>query len=299
MVIEIYFLFAIFSVESIFEYQNYDLKKSDKWKYFIFLFALILVTGLRDGNATTDYLSYEYMYDIDYKLVEPTFSAMRFFTKNILHGSIRTLMVIYAFLAILLKWIVVKKYTSFPALSFVVLLGDLFMQQDFTQIRAAVAIGVFLLSLRYIYTRNLKKYLLMMLIAVMFHTSSLLMLPLYFLNPKKINKYLWLCFIFLGYVLTFIHFNPMEVAARFAGNNYISQKLLAYTEGKKDYTANVLSIYSFSKLLILLILYWKINIVRQVNKYGVLLIKIQSFSFFFIMFFCPKYGSCFANFRIL
>ena len=89
--------------------------------------------------------------------------------------------------------------------------------------------------------------------------------------------------IVLGYLLVPLHFNPMLLASHLIGGK-IGQKIILYTTNVQT-KANVLSIYSFSKLFILLILYWKIEIVSKVNKYAILLIKIQSLSIISLCFF--------------
>ena len=289
MILEVYAIFFLFSFKAITEKKNIVITSSETLKYTTFLLVLILIAGLRDKNLVRDYENYEWFFNMNLKVVEPTFAWITFFVKNIIHGSVKSFMVIYAFLSIFIKWKAIEEYSSYPALSFTVLIGDLFLLHECTQIRAGVAVSILLLSLKSIYNKNFKQYCFFIIFASLFHISSLVMIPLYFLKPNKINRTGWLFFILLGYVLVMFNFNPMLLASKFIGG-YIGKKLVNYTSGAgaESISANVFSIYTLSKLFILLVLYWKIDIVKKSNKYAVLLLKIQSISIFSLCFFAQN-----------
>lgn len=60
-----------------------------------------------------------------------------------------------------------------------------------TAIRQSISIGLFFISLKYIEEKNPKKYMLINLIGCLFHTTSIIFIPLYFLfNIKLTNKIL-------------------------------------------------------------------------------------------------------------
>lgn len=278
-IIEIYVLLAALSIQALTEKKNLPLNFEVKSKYVVLISILILYVGFRDKSLFADYANYEWIYRDDMRVVEPTFYWISFFSKNILHGSIKTVMFIYAFISIIMKWEAIKRYSSYPALSFMVLISDLFLLQECTQIRAAVATSFLLLSIEYIYERRLTFYFMLVICSTLFHASSLLMIPLYFINPKSLNKKFWFSLIILGYCLTIFRFNPMAFFAKFIGG-YIGQKLIFYTSPKDNFSVNVFSIYSVSKLFLLLILLFRLNLVKQTNKYGILFIKIQALSIF-------------------
>lgn len=286
MVFEVYFIFIIFSLKSILEKKNVIINVSEKAQYFPCILILILIVGFRDKNLVKDYGNYEWFFDTEMHVVEPTFLWITLFVKNVLHGSIKTLMFIYAFLSIYIKWKAIEEYSSYPALSFTVFISDLMLLHECTQIRAGVAVSLFLLSMKSLYNRDLKKYCLWTVIASLFHISSLLMLPIYFINKNKINRKLWIGMLFCGYFLVVFHFNPMLIAAKFI-KGYIGNKLIEYTSENNsgNFTANVFSLYTLSKLFILLILIWKVDLVLKSNKYAVIFIKIQCISIFSLCFF--------------
>ncbi len=282
VVIEVYCLLLFFSIKSFFERTNLTFNQLNKLLYAILVCILILFVGLRDKLLFADYANYEWLYNSEIYIFEPTFKWLSLISKKILHGSIRTLMLIYAFIAIMLKWKAINEYSSYPALSFAVLISDLFLLQDCTQIRASVAVGFLLFSIKYIYNKIFYRFTACVIMATLFHVSSIFMIPLYFLNTKLKYTKFWLCFIIFGYILAILHFNPVTFAASFT-RGYLGHKIASYADNTE--TANVFSIYSLSKLIVLLFLLIKINVIKKTNKYAVLLVKIQSLSIFALCFF--------------
>lgn len=282
VVIEVYLLFLFFSIKSLFERTNLNFNQINKLLYALLVCILILFVGLRDKALFADYPNYEWVYNSDIDIFEPTFKWISFISKHILHGSIRTLMLIYAFIAIMLKWKAINEYSSYPALSFVVLISDLFLLQDCTQIRASVAVGFLLLSIKYIYNKRFCRFMICVITATLFHFSSIFMFPLYFINTKLKYTKNWVGLIILGYILAVLHFNPITFVSSFTGG-YLGQKIASYADNPDH--ANVFSIYTLSKLVVLLFLFSKLDVIKRTNKYAVLLVKIQSLSVFSLCFF--------------
>ena len=77
-------------------------------------------------------------------------------------------------------------------------LGFLIMAND--QVRQAVALSVFLYSIKFIEQRNLKKYLLWIFIATLFHYSALALIPLYFIKRLRLRPLIWVLLIILSYI---------------------------------------------------------------------------------------------------
>ena len=87
-----------------------------------------------------------------------------------------------------------------PAYSILIFVisGDYFNSQN--QIRQAIAMAIFLYAMKYIKSRELKKYFVWIVIAGLTHASAFIYLPIYFLYGKKINAKL-LGAIYAGTVL--------------------------------------------------------------------------------------------------
>ncbi len=74
-----------------------------------------------------------------------------------------------------------------PAFSILIFMisGDYFNSQN--QIRQAIAMAIFLCAMKYMKSRDWKKYFLFLVVAFLIHTSAIIYFPMYFLYGKKIN----------------------------------------------------------------------------------------------------------------
>ena len=75
-------------------------------------------------------------------------------------------------------------HPAFSILIFVIS-GDYFNSQN--QLRQAMAMSIFLYAMKYIKSREWKKYFIWILIAVLIHTSAAVYIPMYFIYNWKVN----------------------------------------------------------------------------------------------------------------
>ena len=80
-----------------------------------------------------------------------------------------------------------KRYVSNYAFAIVLFLG-LWFFFSFTYLRQVLAASVAWFAIKYVVERNLKKYLIVVFIAASFHSSAILLFPLYFIPIKKFKK---------------------------------------------------------------------------------------------------------------
>lgn len=79
-----------------------------------------------------------------------------------------------------------------------------FSMMSMSMMRQGLAFGIFMLSYRFIIERKMYKYLGCILCAFLFHTSALILVPLYFIyNIPYKRKYNWLIFAALGATFVF------------------------------------------------------------------------------------------------
>jgi hypothetical protein len=277
LVIQVLCLFSLISLFAIF-----DTGKKSELKLFILIIIVILlvfITGFREEEYVTDYSNYKIMYEKDFSLVEPSFLFIKYIFKTLLNAQIQWFMLFYALLAISIKMIALKEMTNYLFLSLMVFAGDLFLQQDFTQIRAAVAISFMLLSLKYVYSRERIKFFLCYIFAVFFHFSALIMIVVWFFDRNKINVMLCFTLIIICFLLAIIKFNPMIIFT-YIPISYVQRKVISYVllNQGKDVSANIFGVYSIIKLFLLCILLTKHNIIIKYNKYSYILLKIQLLS---------------------
>ena len=95
--------------------------------------------------------------------------------------------------------------------------------------RQMLAIAVVMMSIKYVRQRDFRKYILVVAIACLFHLSTLVFIPVYFLYGVKLNNYQ----------------RATIVAAVFVGSKavaFLVQKIIMYTKYSWYYTDNYISV---------------------------------------------------------
>lgn len=271
--------------------------------FFVFIgICLIANSGLR-GPVDNDYAGYVkyYTYVEDGFAVEPTFYLISYIIKNILFDNIIFLFLIYAILGVTLKMIAIKQLTELWFLSLLIYLSFFYVLQDMTQIRAGVATGMLLLCIKPLFERNFKRFILYATIAVMFHYSAILILPLWFLRPVKINVILYGSLIPIAYCFHFldISFSRLLPLIPVDAIQSKAQLYIDITKNMQSEGTNVFNIIQVLKCLLSFLFLWKINLITIHNKYAPLLLKIYILSAVFFLLFSDISGFGFRGSELL
>lgn len=113
--------------------------------------------------------------------------------------------ILCAFIQIVPAVILIRKYSNSIIMSLVIYFClPVFSMMSMSMMRQGIAFGIFLLSYKYILERKFYKYIACILCAALFHTSALILIPLYFVYsiPYK-KKYIWLILFILCLVYLF------------------------------------------------------------------------------------------------
>ena len=245
--------------------------------YWVLCIATIFMIGFR-GDMDRDYANYANMFSSDITLIEPAFLAIRFLVRDIFHGNIVGLMFMYALIGVSIKFFAIKRYSEFIFLSLAIWMGNLMVLQDMTQIRVSVACSILLLSVGSLYDRNWRHYFGFVLLASMFHTSALLMVLLWFLSGKRINRLVWTVVIVGGYALSLSGIFATSLVSLIPIES-IQTKLQAYeylTSSDGEGGANIFGFFQMTRIAIFLLLLWNVHKIEVHNKYAVLLLKIMA-----------------------
>lgn len=104
--------------------------------------------------------------------------------------------------------------------------------REFDILRQSISFYIFLLSIKYINV-NWKKYLIYILVAFCFHTSSLIFLPLYFVLKSTFRKWQIILMLLLHILTMFIHFsfvsNLLELLSNYFPELVFVQKIYLYS----------------------------------------------------------------------
>jgi len=254
---------------------------------------LILIAGLRPVGLDRDSTAYatviQSVTKVSFLGLEPAFWVIKWFNDIFFHSNVHTFFLIFAALGVSIKFLAIKRLSKLPWLSVIAYLSMYFILHEMTQIRVGVAAGIFLLSIPDIYNRNFKKFIKKALLASLFHYSAIIVVPLYFLNPRKIGKIYFLLPI-TGLLFAYFDLSKM-LLTNFVGalpeflaykvNIYLS--LLELGEHSEINTFNVY--YSFLLLIVSYFSLFRNTMDKTKFSYDILFIKILSIMLFMFYFF--------------
>lgn len=239
----------------------------------------------------TDWRAYEPMYESvadNYKVMflftEPGYVLYTFLFRTIgvdfIHFLIITKLILY-FITIRALRFYCPKRSFFLSLLFFVAWYAFFLFID-NPLRNLIAIGFFLLSLKYLRTRQLGKYLLITLVAVSFHFSAIVMLLLYYLGKKSYStKRLIVAYAVLNVLLISNSLIFSVVSSLFSSLPIIGEKIAAYAGGSVDGEGKLFSVGWIIHTLIFILLLLGRDTIEE-HPYGKM---IFTFAGIFAIFF--------------
>lgn len=177
---------------------------------------------------------------------------------------------IYAVLGVSIKIIVFKKLSPFLWGSILVYLCSFYILHDLIQIRASVAAGILLYSLRYLKTKKYYKYIICIVIASLFHISALIMIPFPLLSVHKSYKWFYISLIPISYILYFLNINFGHLASLIPNSNF---EILFKVYSEKVEDINVFNILQLIRISIAIWCCIKFNKIRNHYPLFVILYK--------------------------
>jgi len=121
-----------------------------------------------------------------------------------------------------------KQFSIFPLIGLCVYISRFIIGRNFVQMRAGLAYAILMLSIKYIYEKDWKKYFFIVFIAWTLHRSCIVAIPLYFvcnwIHVKKWHVYIALALSFLvgifgqGFVHSIVEDNASDLSI---GDRYI------------------------------------------------------------------------------
>lgn len=269
-----YFLTLYLIVLSIGYYSNYKpaqagtelvIKRTSRDKHFLFfalapLLFLVCFRGEGVGSDTPQYYSYfenikalvgdDGMGAIVMTRLEPGFV---YFIKviSLYFDTPQSLFIISALLFYIPFYRIIAKYSRYPWLS-VIMFFSLNYNATMNVIRQYVAIGIIIIAFGFILKKQKTKFVLSVLLATMFHYTSIVFIVAYFFRDKMINKTV---------IKKFFIYLPIAAALSFALltvvlNFFHSYGLYDYYDDQNKHIAGGLKIASFVELLLALVVVW-------------------------------------------
>lgn len=179
------------------QYKNLNLK-------FLVFFMIFILAALR-FDVGWDYISYYDFIEKNHKFYEAQISRLEPFNQGLIITSqflnfTQFFFIVTSFIICQAFYKTFRKYSSDFAVSTLLFLSlPIFFFNSLSIIRQFVAIAVVLYAIPYVITRKFFKFSIVLVIAVMFHKSAIIALPIYFLYDKKIQFYVYPILYVLGF----------------------------------------------------------------------------------------------------
>ncbi|MDC0886623.1 EpsG family protein [Altererythrobacter sp.] len=259
---------------------------------------LVLFAGLREVGVDQDSFGYLRYYNLDDfnmgRVAEPTFVLIANITRSISsQDGLSYLFFIYALAGVTLKLLAIRRLTELYWLALLTYFSWYFLLHEFTQIRAAIASGLVLLSLPFVLQRRLFPFVLTITIASLFHFSALLAFALYLLRNRRLEyweKVLIAASVPLGSLLHFFGVNlfiilPIEL---------VQLKVETYTEAEaarniKLNVFNAVYLIKYSLLYVFLLFSTKL---QEESEYFPIILKMYAIAMF--SYLALSFNSAFA-----
>ena len=179
--------------------------KKQSFYLFVSFVILFVLAAFRDVSVGTDTVGYEMLFN---RLVNGIDIRQEFgwvyLNKLIIYfgGGFNYVLILASLLALIPVFYVSKKYSVNPMLSIFLYYSFYIYLQSFNIMRQTIAVGFVLVAYTFLLRKAYMNYFLIVILASFFHITSLLCLPMVFVNkiPDKIPVYLILIFgsLFLG-----------------------------------------------------------------------------------------------------
>lgn len=272
-----YVFIFIFCLTMIALHYNTKSNTNKKIIEIIILFVLIIFSGTRYRLGGWDYGIYEKVFNEVPKLNEFTINTTNSYGTEIgylfLNSIIKTLgfnfygfTLIHSIIFYTILYKAIKKYNINFGFFIIVFLYKLCIFNTFVSLRQSIVLAIFFYAIEYLIKNKKIKYVICILISTFFHTSSLILFPLLFINKLEFSKkqLILYCTIFaLFFILNISNiyiFNPINIITSIFGNN-------STILGKADmYFSSSISINILSTLECYIIVILLITFYNQVHK---------------------------------
>lgn len=240
---------------------------------FFVIFGIIgILACVKRPDFMPDYNNYRLSYfTTESKRIESSFSIIKSYSPDF-----ETFLLIYATISISIKLIAIRLLSPNIFISLLAFLSISFVLHDMIQIRASVAIALCLLSIKYIVEKNLKVFIILMATAFVFHYSSLVFFPMWFLNPQRINKSIYWWILPASAILFLIGFGmgklagqiPIMEVQRYFDSYNDNDRFASSTFGPRWIIYAMLGMYCVRKA----------SLIQQKFPYAIITLKIYIFS---------------------
>lgn len=262
------------------------------WFRYVSLFCMFFLAAFRYETGG-DWPGYKAIFNgtTDKSSLEPIFNLIvniSVFFKDYQYIFIISMIIKYICLHFFIKNFCYK-YINNYSLFLLIYYSMFYFHDDFITVRQSLAVIVFLLSYCNIKQMNFKKYLIIVLLAMCIHYSSLVLLVLYpfiYKVPTRINLFLS----FILFVLTLLNIDIVSSVVSLIYNilpfNYLTYMMYQYTFNTNIAFRRIFSGTTFVYLVLFAYLFYSnIAYFKDYTKRKVIDPVVNSMCFYFIIYF--------------
>ena len=286
-------IFVEVFLSKLLKYNNEKNDSSFGWKlkklFIIFIMVLIpsILAGLRYGIGT-DYFSYERIYNnyismpnFNFYVYNGLSIEIGFFIlvkiSKIIFNSYSGFLFLSAFVTYFFAILSINRYGKYRYFGVMIFIYFILLYApSFNIVRQMVSVSIIIYGFKYIENKSFFKYLLIVLLALSFHTSALFCLSFYFLNINSTNfsKTKKTIIIILAITIPFIFdylFNVLSKMLIFSKYIMVYENIVGYSY---RYSAIIIRI----PIIIAILLFRKRLILHDKNNQLYLLIYLLEFT---------------------
>lgn len=268
---------------------------------FILLWVILFIVAAFPGkDVGNDYVNYVSAITQKWGIKEPSFYFISYICYDVL-GSIGLVFVVYAFIAVSLLFLAIKRLSTLFFLSLAIYFCTFFAAHELNQIRAAVGFGFAMLSLKPWGENRMWPTIGFISLAILFHFSFMVLIPICLLvrnNNKHIIYYVLL--VPLVYMLYFMGINALSVLM-IVPIGYVQTMAEGYSQWKTDLASsiNVFSILVMIKLALIFILLLLHKRLANMFENFYLYFKLYILGFIIFIFLAKLPGAAFRVAEIM
>jgi hypothetical protein len=237
--------------------------------YFAAFASLVLVGGLRASSVGTDagnyvrtFQSISSLSDVRSAFGEPGVPLLAWFGK-LIYDNYVTLFTLVAAIVTMCYLYGIRELSVDRATSVFVLLTSGAFLFSYNGMRQGIAIALFFIAIPFIYHRKFWPFLVCIAVACFFHISAIMVLPVYFIVPRK-NDFRYRAFIFGLVVVSVLFFSELVPLTGRLNARYLEYGTVGQLRHGLYYAASLVAIGLF-------FLYFKRHVLQHRPLYDFLL----------------------------
>lgn len=221
----------------------------------------MIFSGTRTSGVSSDYENYQTIFDLALSENYTNFFLLTgtelgaFVLPNIAHlffalneDTICFTFVIFAFIGVITKLLVIRKSEYF-FLAFMLYVSNLYWGQEMITIRAGVASGIFLLSIQDLVNKNNLRYFIKIVIALFFHTSSVLFIVCWLIVRVKVTLKGLLIGLFISFIIAILKINILSLFLL----DRVFPKVQIYLESQDLSNGDQVNVFNFMTIFAMII----------------------------------------------